>query len=81
MKNKKDVELKTEEGLDICILYDHWPVNENITRTLFGFVLYACFICFILFCFICLSRPYPFKFFKGCLPQILLGPFLSQMAF
>ena len=31
-----------------------------------------------------LSRPYPFKFFKGCLPQILLGPFvntLSQMLF
>ena len=24
-----------------------------------------------------LSRPYPFKFFKGCLPQILLGPFLT----
>ena len=21
-----------------------------------------------------ISRPYPFKFFKGCLPQILLGP-------
>ena len=25
----------------------------------------------------CLSRPYPFKFFKGCLPQILLGPTLE----
>ena len=24
-----------------------------------------------------LSRPYDFKFFKGCLPQILLGPFLN----
>ena len=24
-----------------------------------------------------LSRPHPFKFFKGCLPQILLGPFLN----
>ena len=24
---------------------------------------------------ICLSRPYPFNFFKGCLPQILLGPY------
>ena len=23
---------------------------------------------------ICGSRPYPFKFFKGCLPQILVGP-------
>ena len=26
---------------------------------------------------VCLSRPYPFKFFKGCLSQILLGPFLN----
>ena len=25
----------------------------------------------------CLSRPYYFKFFKGSLPQILLGPFLN----
>ena len=23
------------------------------------------------------SRPYPFKFFKGCVLQILLGPFLN----
>ena len=33
---------------------------------------------------ICLSRPYHFKFFKGCLPQTLLGPFLntfSQLCF
>ena len=28
----------------------------------------------------CLSRPYPFKFFKGCLPQILLGPFLNTLS-
>ena len=26
---------------------------------------------------VCLSRPYHFKIFKGCLPQILLGPFLN----
>ena len=26
---------------------------------------------------VCLSWPYPFKFCKGCLPQILLGPFLN----
>ena len=26
---------------------------------------------------VCLARPYPFKFFKSCLPQILLGPFLN----
>ena len=25
------------------------------------------------------SRPYPFKFFKGCLSQILLRPFLNTM--
>ena len=27
-----------------------------------------------------LSRPYPFKFFKGCLLQILLGPFLNTLS-
>ena len=26
---------------------------------------------------VCLSRPYPLKFFKGYFPQILLGPFLN----
>ena len=26
---------------------------------------------------VCLSRAYPFKFFKGCLPQILPGPYFS----
>ena len=26
-----------------------------------------------------LGRPYLFKFFKGCLPQILLGPFLNTL--
>ena len=26
------------------------------------------------------SKPYPFKFFKGCLPQILLGPFLNTLS-
>ena len=26
-----------------------------------------------------LGRPYYFKFFKGCLPQILLGPFLNTL--
>ena len=29
---------------------------------------------------VCLSRPYPFKFFKGCLPQVLLGPFLNALS-
>ena len=27
-----------------------------------------------------LSRPYPFKFFEGCLLQILLGPFLNTLS-
>ena len=27
-----------------------------------------------------LSRPYIFNFFKGCLPQILLGPFLNFLS-
>ena len=29
---------------------------------------------------ICLRRPYTFKFFKGCLPQILVAPFLDALA-
>ena len=28
---------------------------------------------------ICLGRSYHFRVFKGCLPQILLGPFLSTL--
>ena len=27
----------------------------------------------------CLSGPYSFKFFKGCLPQLLLGPLLNTL--
>ena len=30
---------------------------------------------------VCGSRPYHFKFFKGCLPQILLGPFLNTLTY
>ena len=26
-----------------------------------------------------LSRPWPFEFFKGCLPKIVLGPFLNAL--
>ena len=29
---------------------------------------------------VCLSRPYPFKFFEGCLPQILLCPSLNTLS-
>ena len=29
---------------------------------------------------VCLSRPYPFKYFKGCLPQNLLSPLLNTLA-
>ena len=28
---------------------------------------------------VCLSTPYHFRFAKGCLPQILLGPFLNTL--
>ena len=27
-----------------------------------------------------LSRPYPFRFFKDCLPQTLLGPLLNTLS-
>ena len=30
---------------------------------------------------VCLSKPYQFKFFKGCFPQILLGPFLNTLTY
>ena len=29
---------------------------------------------------VCLNRSYPFKFFEGCLPQVLLGPFLNTLS-
>ena len=29
---------------------------------------------------VCLSRPYSFNFFKGCLPQVLLGRFLNTLS-
>ena len=29
---------------------------------------------------VCLSRPYPFKYFNGCLPQILFGLFLNTLS-
>ena len=28
-----------------------------------------------------MSRPYQFKFFKSCLPQISLGPFLNTLTY
>ena len=28
---------------------------------------------------VCLGRPYPFKFFKGCRPQILLVPLMNTL--
>ena len=30
--------------------------------------------------YLCLSSPYQFKFFKRCIPQILLGPFLNTLS-
>ena len=29
---------------------------------------------------VCLSKPYPFTFFKSCLPRISLGPFLNTLS-
>ena len=29
---------------------------------------------------VCLSRPYPFKFFRGCFTQILHGQFLNTLS-
>ena len=29
---------------------------------------------------VCLGTPYHFKFFKGYLPQILIGPFLNTLS-
>ena len=29
---------------------------------------------------VCLSRPYPFKYFKSCHPQILFKPFLNTLS-
>ena len=29
---------------------------------------------------VCLCRPYPFKFFKGCPPQNLLSPLLNTLS-
>ena len=29
---------------------------------------------------VCLSKQYSFKFFKGCLPQILLDPLLNTLS-
>ena len=37
------------------------------------------YIVFIRLLELCLSRPYPFKFFKGCLPHNLLSPFLNTL--
>ena len=30
---------------------------------------------------VCLNTPYHFTLFKGCLPQILLGPFLNALSY
>ena len=30
---------------------------------------------------VCLGRPYPFKFFKGCRPQILFAPLLHILSY
>ena len=37
-------------------------------------------LCLLLMVILGPSRPYLFKFFKGCLPQILHGPFLNNLS-
>ena len=29
---------------------------------------------------VCFGRPYHFRFFKGCHPQVLLGPFVNTLS-
>ena len=48
------------------------PFCHPLTTSLGVFYQYGKKICGV-----CFSRAYPFKCFKGCLPQILFGPFLS----
>ena len=60
-------------GNSFCYLRWLWPVNK--TTCVFSVIIVNVALKY-------LSRPYHFKFFKGCLSQISLGPFLitvSQM--
>ena len=62
--------------LHIIIRQDHlgqviqeW-IKENLWKTNFNKIWSD---------LVCPSRRYHFSFFKGCLPQILLGPFLNTL--
>ena len=56
-------------------LCDLWPFIQFIKSAKHSFVGVFMFLKFHK----CLSRPYYFKLFKGCLLQILLGPVLSTL--
>ena len=52
-------------------------INPSIYQSIYLIMLY---IILNIYVFVFKQRrPYHFKFFKGCLPQILLGPFLNTL--
>ena len=68
--------------IDVC-LRELWStqtfipkIMEEETRVVASELVYLQISRSILL-YLCLGRPYHFKFFKGSLPQILLGPFLN----
>ena len=58
-------------GNSFCYLRWLWPVNK--TTCVFSVIIVNVALKY-------LSRPYHFKFFKGCLSQISLGPFLITLS-
>ena len=58
-------------GSSFCYLRWLWPVNK--TTCVFSVIIVNIALKY-------LSRPYHFKFFKGCLSQISLGPFLITLS-
>ena len=60
--------------------YDHIP--SNFLKPVFHkfYMVHSWILCQKIWKdMICLSRPHHLKFCKGCLPQILLGPFLNTL--
>ena len=78
----KEIFLTFVYSLSQCIVY--WIRFQNIHAFIYQKTLLHTFFCLFwksLKAFsVCLSRPYHFKFFKGCLPQIWLGPFLNTLS-
>ena len=78
----KEISLTFVYSLSQCIVY--WIQFQNIHAFIYQKTFLHTFFCLFwksLKAFsVCLSRPYHFKFFKGCLPQIWLGPFLNTLS-